>query len=320
MRKRERPAEPGIGSTTLPVLGCGKLERERIGGGMLDRGELATFLRTRRYRLRPADVGLPSAGRRRTPGLRRQEVAQLAGISVDYYIRLEQARGPHPSRQVLTALARALMLTGDEREYLFRIADSSPPAVVGPSRVISPGIRNLLDCLRETPAYVVDAKYDVLAWNALATHFIGDLSGLPEEDRNMIRWMFRFAPTAVPWTDPEVVRFTRSTIADLRASYARYPADPGIRGLVTELLGTSPQFAEMWDAHEVESRRPIIKRVTLPLAGPLEFEYQVLHIPDIGQRLIVYCAAPGSPTEAAFRRLTQTSCAPGSTPTEAART
>ncbi len=286
---------------------------------MLNRGELATFLRTRRYRLRPADVGLPGAGRRRTPGLRRQEVAQLAGISVDYYIRLEQARGPHPSRQVLTALARALMLTVDEREYLFRLADSSPPPAAGPSREISPGIRNLLDSLRETPAYVVDAKYDVLAWNTLATHFIGDLSGFPDADRNMIRWTFRLPPTAVPWIDPDVVRFTRTIVADLRTAYARYPADPGIQSLVTELLGTSPQFAEMWDAHEVESRRPIIKRVDHPLAGPLEFECQVLHIPDTGQRLIVYCAAPGSPTEAAFRRLAHPDFAPGSAPAEAAR-
>src|SRR5262249_53069639 len=111
---------------------------------MLNRGELATFLRRRRSRLRPADVGLPSAGRRRTPGLRRQEVAQLAGISVDYYIRLEQARGPHPSRQVLTAIARALMLTADEREYLFRMAGESPPAVAGPARETSPGTRNPL--------------------------------------------------------------------------------------------------------------------------------------------------------------------------------
>jgi len=136
---------------------------------MLKRGELATFLRTRRQRLRPADVGLPAGGRRRTPGLRRQEVAELAGISVDYYIRLEQARGPHPSRQVLTALGRALVLTADEREYLFRLAGESPPPAAVPSREISPGIRNLLDSMPETPAYVVDAKYDVLAWNSLAT-------------------------------------------------------------------------------------------------------------------------------------------------------
>ncbi len=272
---------------------------------MLNRGELATFLRSRRHRLHPADVGLPGGGRRRTPGLRRQEVAELAGISVDYYIRLEQARGPHPSRQVLTALARALVLTGDEREYLFRLAGESPPPAAGPSREISPGIRNLLDSMPETPAYVVDAKYDVLAWNSLATHFVGDLSGVPEADRNMLRWMFRLPATAAPWTDEEAVRFTRSMIADLRASYARYPADPGIAGLVTELLGTSPQFAAMWQEHEVATKKPIVKRVDHPLTGPLEFECRVLHIPESGQRLIVYCAAPGSATQAAFRRLAQ---------------
>jgi len=276
---------------------------------MVNRGELATFLRTRRHRLRPAEVGLPGGGQRRTPGLRRQEVAQLAGISVDYYIRLEQARGPHPSHQVLTALARALVLTADEREYLFRLAGASPPPAAVPSREISPGIRNLLDSMPETPAYVVDARYDVLAWNALATHFVGDLAAVAETDRNMIRWMFRLPATAGPWTDAEAVRFTRSMIADLRASYARYPADPGIQELVTELLGTSPRFAEMWREHEVAVRGPVVKRVDHPLTGPLEFECRVLHIPDTGQRLIVYCAAPGSPAQAAFRALARPAAA-----------
>ncbi|MBO0786594.1 MAG: helix-turn-helix domain-containing protein [Actinobacteria bacterium] len=270
---------------------------------MPNRAELAKFLVSRRHRLQPADAGLPAAGRRRTPGLRRQEVAQLAGMSVDYYIRLEQARGPRPSRQVLAALARALMLTRDEREYLFRLAGENPPPMAGPSRDITPGIRNLIDSMPETPAYVVSATYDVLAWNTLATHFIGNLAGLAGPDRNMIRWLFRLPATALPWTDPQAVRFTRSMVADLRASYARYPADPGIGGLVTELLGTSPRFAEIWNAHEVESKRPIIKQVDHPVAGPLEFECQVLQIPDTGQRLITYCAAPGSATQAAFRRL-----------------
>jgi hypothetical protein len=145
----------------------------------------------------------------------------------------------------------------------------------------------------------------VLAWNALATHFVGDLSTVPEEDRNMIRWMFRLPGTATAWADEEAVRFTRTMIADLRASYARYPHDPGIQGLITELLGTSPQFAQMWQEHDVATRKPIVKRVDHPLTGPLEFECRVLHIPESGQRLIVYCAAPGSPTQAAFRGLAQ---------------
>jgi transcriptional regulator with XRE-family HTH domain len=265
------------------------------------RAELAAFLRARRARVSPHDAGLPAVGRRRTPGLRRQEVAQLAGMSVDYYIRLEQGRGPHPSRQVLSALARALMLTADERDYLFRMASEVPPQRARPGREITPGIRHLLDSMPTTPAYVVDAAYNILAWNQLATSFIGDLSG--HADRNMIRWMFRWPPADSIWSDEHVLGFARATVADLRAGYARYPGDPEIESLVTELLALSPQFAEMWAAHEVEVRGPMLKRINHPQAGPLEFECQVLHIAETGQRLIAYCAAPGSATEQAFIQL-----------------
>ena len=265
---------------------------------MRNRAELAGFLRARRARVSPQDAGLPEMGRRRTPGLRRQEVAQLAGMSVDYYIRLEQGRGPHPSRQVLSALARALMLTADEREDLFRMAGEAPPQL--PAE-ITPGIRHLLDSMPATPAYVVDAAYNVLAWNQLATHFIGNLAG--HADRNMIRWTFRRSPADSIWSDEHFLHFTRSTVADLRAGYARYPGDPEIDSLVTEMLALSSRFAEMWAAHEVEVRGPMLKRVSHPQAGPLEFECQVLHIAETGQRLIAYCAAPGSATEAAFIQL-----------------
>ena len=271
--------------------------------------DLGDFLRARRARLRPGDVGLPPGpGIRRTPGLRREEVAALAGLSIDYYIRLEQGRGPHPSRQVLSALARALMLTADERDYLFRVAGESPPPVAGPSREITPGIRHLLDTMPGTPAYVVDAAYNVLAWNRLAIHFIGDLAS--HEDRNMIRWTFRREPTDVVWTDEHFLRFTRATVADLRASYARYPGDVAIESLVTEMLALSPPFADMWAEHEVEVRGPMLKYVSHPQGGPLEFECQVLHIAETGQRLIAYCAAPGSATEAAFRELAARSALP----------
>ncbi|WP_433652554.1 helix-turn-helix transcriptional regulator [Micromonospora zamorensis] len=271
----------------------------------LRRDELAAFLRTRRARLSPAEVGLPDGVRRRTPGLRRQEVAQLAGMSIDYYIRLEQGRGPHPSRQVLASMARALLLSRDEREYLFRIAGKNPPPVGGPSREVPTGLRHLLDAMTETPAYLVDAAYHVLAWNRLATYFVGDLAAMPEADRNMIRWTFRQPATGPYWSDAEVIRFVRNTVADLRAAYGRYPADPTIRELVTELLGTSPRFARLWAEHDVEERRPVVKRVPHPELGPLEFECRVLLVPETDQRMIVYVPEPGSPTHAVFRRIAE---------------
>jgi len=267
----------------------------------LNRDELAAFLRARRARVSPRQAGLPETGTRRTPGLRRQEVAQLAGMSIDYYIRLEQGRGPSPSRQVLGALARALMLSGDERDYLFRMGGEAVPQPARPSREITPGIRRLLDSMPTTPAYVVDAAYNVLAWNTLATHFIGNLAGYA--DRNMIRWTFRRSPSDVIWGDEHFLRFIRSTVADLRASYARYPGDPEIESLVSEMLALSAEFTAMWAEYEVEARGPMLKHVDHPAAGPLEFECQVLHINETGQRLITYCAAPGSPTESAFVRM-----------------
>lgn len=270
---------------------------------MAVKDELATFLRSRRHRLRPADVGLPDGGRRRTPGLRRQEVAQLAGMSIDYYIRLEQGRGPRPSRQVLSAVARALMLTTDEREYLFRVAGQHPPPVTGPSDQVPAGIQRLLDTLTETPAYVLDAKYDVLAWNRMAGHFVGDLSGTPRRDRNMIRWIFLRPDDDQHWAEEQTVRFAEASVADLRAAQARYPGDPGIEALVAELLATSGVFAAMWAEHNVKVRRAITKRVDHPELGPLVLDCQILSIPDTDQRLVVYTAEPGSPTEAAFARL-----------------
>jgi transcriptional regulator with XRE-family HTH domain len=267
----------------------------------MDRDEMGAFLRAHRARVSPREAGLPEAGRRRTPGLRRQEVAQLAGLSVDYYIRLEQGRGPNPSVQVVSALARALMLNADERDYLYRVAGHPVPERIRPSREVTPGIRALLDGMASTPAYVVDAAYNILAWNGLARPFIGDLSG--RQDRNMIRWTFELPDSDVIWTSEDTVRFTRSTVADLRASYARYPGDPGIESLVTEMLALSPRFAQMWESREVEVRGPMMKRVEHPEFGPLEFECQVLHIADTGQRIIAYCAAPGSPTADAFEKM-----------------
>ena len=279
---------------------------------MINREELATFLRSRRARLHPPDVGLPEGPRRRTPGLRRQEVAQLAGMSVDYYVRLEQARGPHPSRQVLAALGRALMLSADERAYLFHLAGEAAPRSGGPSREVPGAIRNLLEALTDTPAYVMDAKYDVLAWNRLATFFIGDMAGVPEADRNVIRWTFTAPAAETHWDDRQKVDFARSTVADLRAAAARYPGDRCIHDLVTELLAASPRFAAMWAEHEVAVRRSVGKTISHPVVGRIEVECQVLHIPDTDQRLVIYVAAPGSRFHEALLELRSLDPAPAS--------
>ncbi|MDI1461659.1 helix-turn-helix domain-containing protein [Catellatospora sp. KI3] len=274
----------------------------------MNREAFAEFVRSRRARLRPADVGLPEGGTRRTPGLRRQEVAQLAGISIEYYIRLEQARGPHPSRQVLSALARALLLNSDERAHLFQLAGVLPQPGDGPPRDVPDGIRQLLVALTEVPAYVLDAKYEILAWNDMASRLllggpVADLAAIAPEQRNVVRWTFQSPELRHHLADEQAARFARSSVADLRAARTRYPGDRGVRDLVDELLRTSPEFGEIWSEHEVESHRTMTKRMAHPVAGPLELECQVLLVPDRDQRLVVYTAAPGSPSAQALRTL-----------------
>ncbi|WP_238014743.1 helix-turn-helix transcriptional regulator [Dactylosporangium sp. AC04546] len=259
----------------------------------MDRDQLAEFLKGRRARVRPADAGLPDGGRRRTPGLRREEVARLAGISVDYYARLEQGRGPRPSRHVLAALARALRLFDDERDYLFQVAGEQPGPPAGPSAVVSPGIRHLLDRLDDTPAFVIDAKYELLAWNRMAVRLMGDPDA---HGRNLIWNAF-----CGPWpldadSPPEAQAFADECVADLRAASVRYPGDPGIRSLIARLRAASPEFVRRWDEHRVCVRRTTLKTVRHPVFGELVLECQVLHADEQGQRVVFYTAAPGSPT------------------------
>ena len=268
----------------------------------MNRAELADYLRTRRARLRPQDVGLPDGVRRRTPGLRRQEVAQLAGMSVEYYIRLEQARGPHPSRQILNAIGRALMLSIDERAHLFHLAGETVSPVSRDHRDVPTGIRHLLASMTEQPAYVIDAKYDILAWNDLAMEFVGDLSA-PETERNMLRWIFNAPNLQEYLRDPQRSEFVRSAVADLRAASARYPDDEGLNELVDELLRASPEFGELWADHEVAVRRALCKYFEHPVVGPIHIECQVLLIPDRDQRLVVYATEPESPSWHAMRKL-----------------
>ncbi|MEV6971090.1 helix-turn-helix transcriptional regulator [Hamadaea sp. NPDC051192] len=270
----------------------------------MNRADLAEYLRDRRARLRPIDVGLPDNGRRRTPGLRRQEVAQLAGMSVEYYTRLEQARGPRPSRQILNALGRALMLSIDERAYLFHLAGETVSPASRPAGDVPRGILNMISAMSDQPAYVIDVKYDILAWNELATEFIGDLSA-PGVERNMLRWIFRSPHLAEYLCDLDHSVFVRSAVADLRAASARYPDDDSLNSLVAELLRLSPEFGELWADHEVEVRRGMNKTFVHPVVGTVDFHCEVLLIPDRDQRLIVYTTEPGSPSWRAMRELRQ---------------
>ncbi|MGW4405468.1 helix-turn-helix transcriptional regulator [Nonomuraea sp. NPDC004702] len=269
----------------------------------MNRDELAGFLRSRRARVTPSDVGLPGGGRRRTPGLRRQEVAQLAGMSIDYYIRLEQGRGPHPSRQVLGALGRALMLDQDERAHLFRLAGQ----VLETPRIredVPAGTLHLLAFLEDVPAYVLDARYDLRAWNPLAGMLMGDLDSLPPDGRNVIRWVFRSPGIAEHLSDEEKSRFARASVADLRVAAGRYPDDRALQALVAEMLALSPEFAELWARHEVEVRREQRKQVTHPVVGTIDAICQVLPVPDRDDlRLVLYTTEPGSPSHRALRDL-----------------
>ncbi|MGK5627223.1 helix-turn-helix transcriptional regulator [Streptomyces sp. URMC 123] len=265
----------------------------------MDRAELAHFLRTRRARTHPSDVGLASNGRRRIPGLRREEVAQLAGISPDYYMRLEQGRGPRPSRQVLTALSWALRLSNDERTYLLRLVGEAP-TFAGTSREVPASVLILLERLEDVPAMVLDVTYDILAWNRMATALMVDFETLPVKERNTLRWLF-FRQR--PWLKtPDGWRFARECVADLRAT-GRYPEDPAVRELVDDLCAHSPEFSVLWAGHEIEVQRSTTKRSVHPLVGELELDCEMLVIPGRDQRLMFYTAAPGSPSHKALQSL-----------------
>lgn len=271
-------------------------------GLRIDREALAVFLRSRRDGVDPVDVGLPEGSRRRTPGLRREEVAALAGMSVDYYVRLEQARGPRPSRQMLGAMARALRLSDDERDHLFRLGGEAP-VERGPSREVPAGVLRLLDGLQEIPALVCDATYEVLAWNPMAAALIVDFSGLRGLERNVV-WRFFTTTASRERHDPEsAAAFARESVADLRSATARYPHDPRLKALIDNLLERSTEFRALWEDHEVAVRRSAHKRLRHPQVGWLDLDCQAMHLPDVDQWLICYSAAPGTPTHQALQLL-----------------
>ncbi|MHA6764608.1 helix-turn-helix transcriptional regulator [Streptacidiphilus sp. PAMC 29251] len=261
----------------------------------MDRAQLADFLRRSRTRLSPADVGLPEGARRRTPGLRREEVAQLAGMSVDYYTRLEQRRGPHPSTQLLAALARALRLTGDEQDHLYHLAGQAPPrSTGGGGGHVRPGLLLILDRLFDTPAQVTSDIGDVLAQNAMAAALLGDNSALPAGERNILWRWFAVPASRERFPEEERDRLGRIHVAQLRSVVAARPDDRRAAALVRQLLDSSTEFAALWAEHDVAVRRGDTKTVLHPQVGAIELDCEVMLGADHRQRLIVYTARPGS--------------------------
>ncbi|MGW2420356.1 helix-turn-helix transcriptional regulator [Streptomyces sp. NPDC001709] len=260
----------------------------------MNRAELADFLRRSRARLDPSDVGLMPGARRRTPGLRREEVASLAGMSVDYYTRLEQCRGPRPSRQMLTALARALRLTDDERDHLFHLTGEEPPRRESACAHVRPGLLLVLDRLHDAPAMVVSDCGEVLAQNAMSRALSGDVLGRPPRERNLVRRFFLDPAGREPFPPQDVPEHARVHVANLRAVAAARPDDPRPAALVAELRAGSEEFARLWDEHEVAVRRGSVKRFRHPVVGLLELDCEVLLSDDHRHHLILHTARPGT--------------------------
>ena len=279
------------------------------------RTELGEFLRSRRARLQPDDVGLrPFAGARRVPGLRREELAQLAGVSVDYYVRLEQGRSRNVSATVLDAVARALRLSDDERSHLHNLAH--PPAPGRPRRrrqQARPELVRLLAAMDGIPAYVIDCRTEVLAWNQLAAALTVDFATRPPDQRNWARLVFlddEIANLFVDWESK-----ARETVGYLQLSAGRHPDDPQLAQLVGDLSMGSEPFRRMWAAHDVRDKAHGSKGFRHPVVGELELAYQTLHLSDEpDQALVTYTATPGSPAEDALRLLASWTAAPETTP------
>ncbi|WP_030666830.1 helix-turn-helix transcriptional regulator [Streptomyces rimosus] len=272
--------------------------------------ELGNFLRTRRARLQPEDVGLvPYGGRRRVPGLRREELAQLAGVSIAYYTRLEQGQSHNASDGVLDALARALRLTPDERAHLrdlARPAKARRRPSVRPDKA-RPGVLQLLAALDGVPAVALDRRFEVLAWNPLghallAGHLDLDSPGRPLDRPNTQRLLFLDPHTRELYPDRETE--TRRAVAALRMAAGQHPDDRQLAGLIGELSMKSTEFSTLWARHGVSNCTFGTKRFHHPLVGAMELDFELMQTPDgSGQGLLMYSARPGSPSEAALRLL-----------------
>ncbi len=270
------------------------------------RAELSEFLRTRRAKLRPGDVGLPEFGRhRRVPGLRREELAQLAGVSVAYYTRLEQGNGRNVSAEVLDAIARALRLTDAESAHLTHLAKPARHRKKRrPARVqrVRKGLLYLLDSMDGIPAYVTGARSDVLAWNAMAAAVFGDWGALPPAERNWARLVFlspAYRDLFVNWDSK-----ASDMVSYLRLYAGCHPDDPELSALVGELSVKSDEFRRLWATHNVKEKGHGVKLLRHPLVGELTLSYETLKLPDDEeQHLVTYHAEPGSESAQSLRLL-----------------
>ncbi|MFH9060340.1 helix-turn-helix transcriptional regulator [Streptomyces coeruleorubidus] len=263
----------------------------------MQRDQLADFLRRRRETMRPAEVGIADGPRRRTSGLRREEVARLAGMSVDYVVRLEQGRSSRPSGQLLGALARALGLSDDERDHLFHLAGHQPPPADGVARLARAGLIRMLDLLGDTPALVLSDLGEVLTQNRAALLLTGNHTGFSGDRRYAVyRWFTDPAARAVtPPEDQE--RYARQLVADLRAAAGRRTGDSMVAGLVDRLQAASADFRRIWAEHEVAVRRADRKTLLHPRVGHLLLDCETLVTPDQGQQLLVLTPADAETRE-----------------------
>lgn len=256
--------------------------------------ELAEVLRAWRDRLTPQEVGLPPGAGRRAPGLRREELAGLAGISVEYLVRLEQGRARNPSPPLLSALARALRLTGGERDHLYRVAGVASPSSRVVSSHISAGVQRMIDRLGDLPIGVFSAGWDLVWWNPMWAALAGDPSEQCGLDRNVVWRHFTNAPSVIDFDRAHADEFSADLTADLREAAGRYPDDSALNTLITRLRADSPDFARRWGQAHIARHRSSRKTATCTPVGPIVIDCDVLTAPGTDLRIVMYTATPDS--------------------------